>query len=120
MSKRPNLYGACYFCICTACSRRRCPFKNFEYKQCTACRKRFENRPRLDCDFFEHYIKTRRFRFRPASRESKHSGTYILFTDRSVLVGTWDKLDPLHKRLGGELKKMEFLDFIGGFDNGKH
>lgn len=121
MSKRPNLYGACYYCVCTACSGRSCPFSHLEFKYCAFCRQRRENRPRLDCDYFQHYIKTKTFRFCPSERGGEpHRGTYILFTDRSVMVGSWAKLEPLRKRLGGELKKIEFLDFIGGFDNGKH
>ena len=120
MSKRPRLYGECYYCICTACSGHSCPYAHLEFKHCTFCHQR-NKMPRLKCDYFQHYIKTRVFRFRSVSHPvPKNSGTYILFTDRSVLVGSYDKLKSMRDRLGGELKKIEFLDFLGGFDHGKH
>lgn len=119
MSKRPRFYGDCYYCVCTACSGRSCPYKHLEFKYCQLCHERGKL-PRYDCDFFQHYIKSRVFRFRPVTEKKPHSGTYILFTDNSVFVGSWDKLEPLRQRLGGTLKKMEFLDFIGGLDRDKH
>jgi hypothetical protein len=116
---KTRLYGACYYCICTACSGRLCPFAHLEYQHCDFCHHRVKQ-ARLECDYFQHYIKTRHFRFRRAEKALEpHSGTYILFTDRALLVGSWAKLEPLRKRLGGTLKKIEFLDFIGGFDHGK-
>ena len=96
MSKRPNLYGACYYCICTACSGRSCPYAHLDFKHCTFCHQRGKQ-PRLDCDYFRHYIKTKQFRFRPSERPFEpHAGTYILFTDRSVMVKTSDKIHKLN------------------------
>ena len=114
---KQRFYGACYYCICTACAALSCPFSNWEFKHCTICRQRRENRPRLDCDFFQHYIKHRHFRFRRVTAPlPAHSGTYVLITDKTVFVGSWAKLEPLRNRYGGQLKKIDFLDFLGGHD----
>lgn len=77
---------------------------------CTACQERSERRPRLDCDYFEHYLKTRRFRFkRRVKAVPAHYGTYVLTTQYGVMVGPFAKLEPLHKRLGGELRKLDII-----------
>ena len=120
MSGRKYMFGACHYCICTACSRLSCPFKHYDYRECYSCRQRKVNRPRLDCDFFRHYMKSRSFRFRPASVPiSEHHGTYVLITHDTVFVGKYDKLFKLWRRLGGNLKQINYLDFIGGVDYGK-
>ena len=118
---KTRLYGACYYCICTACSRSSCPFKHLEFQCCYACHQRRDKRPRLDCDFFRHYIKTKVFRFRAADRSGdRHRGTFILISERSVFVGSYEKLERLRARFGGDLKRIHYLDFIGGVDYDKH
>lgn len=120
MSGRKYMYGACHYCICTACSRLSCPFKHYVYRECFVCRQRSKNRPRLDCDFFRHYIKSRTFRFRPAARPlPEHRGSYVLTTGNAFFVGSYEKLEPLRKRLGCELKQLYYLDFLGGADYDK-
>ena len=119
MSGRRYMYGACHYCICTACSRLACPFSSNTYRECYSCRQHRENRPRLDCDFFMHYLKSRSFRFRRASEPLPvHHGSYVLITRDSVFVGKYDSLKPLRARLGGELKQLNYLDFLVG-DNEK-
>lgn len=120
MSKRPFVFGACYYCICTACSGKLCPFAHREFKSCTLCQEHRVNSPRLDCDFFQHYIKIKSFKFQRASLPRPvNSGTYVLFTSRSVFVGKYENLEPLRKRFGGTLRQISFLDFIGGLDHDK-
>ena len=93
-----NHFAECYYCVCTACNRSKCPWKHRIYMHCTACQERGSRVPRLHCDCFEHYLKTRRFRFKRLSGSpSAHFGSYILVSDRGVFVGNYDKLSQLQK-----------------------
>lgn len=105
-----NHFAECYYCVCTACSRSRCPWKHRYYMHCFACHDRGKRSPRLHCDFFEHYLKTHRYRFKRASRViPEHFGTYILISSDSVMVGKYEKLYPLWRKLGGELRKFDII-----------
>jgi hypothetical protein len=117
LNNRKYYFGACHFCICTACSRFICPFKHKLYEECYACRERGENRPRLDCDFFSHYMKVRRFRFHRVAQLPQHFGTFILHTDTAVYVGSFDKLSELSRRFGGTPKRLNIIDY--NFTKGK-
>ena len=106
--------GPCYWCICTVCSSRQCPYRYSMFKHCQRCHDSKKGQsPLKDCDSFCHVKKHRSFRFRPSERLS-HSGTYILYTDRSVLVGSYDKLFSMRNRLGGVLKPIDYISFLTG------
>ena len=114
---RPYRFGACHYCICTACSRYKCPWSNKLYRECFSCRELGNNTPRLDCDFFSHYLKTHRFRFRRAEKPlPAHFGTYVLTTRDNVFVGSWERLQPLYKRFGGTLRKLDIISNCLGDD----
>lgn len=113
MKNRPSFYGKCYYCICTACNGLSCPFKHHLYRCCYRCQERRQRSPRLDCDSFEHYIKTKRFRFK-RSEPVKHSGTYIVNAHGLVFVGKYADLAPIAERLHAQLRKIDSFDFIAG------
>lgn len=81
------------------------------YKHCSNCHDREERRPRLSCDFFKHYMKYHRFKFRRVKKaDSAHVGTYILITHEQVFVGDYNKLMKLAERLGGVPRKLNLVD----------
>lgn len=52
----------CYYCICTVCNSRSCPWQRRQGGACCFCNEdRRGFRPRLECDFFNHYLKKSRF-----------------------------------------------------------
>ena len=67
--------------------------------------------PRLRCDYFKHYMKTHRFKFKRVTEPlPSHYGPYILLTDKQVYIGEYDKLLKLSKRLGGVLRRLNIVD----------
>lgn len=111
INKRKIRYGACYYCICTACTRFECPFSHKLYRECYACHERGENRPRLDCDYFCHYMKKRHFKFkREPVPIPEHSGTYFLYAKNNVYIGTYEELVKVSKRIGGTPCKLNIFD----------
>lgn len=54
----------CYYCICTVCNSRYCPWQRKSLGSCQFCFEDRGIRPRLECDFFNHYLKTKRYRIR--------------------------------------------------------
>lgn len=117
MKVRKFRFGACHYCVCTACTRFNCPFKHKLYRECYACRESGSNSPRLECDYFEHYLKSHTFRFRRAVQPlSKHFGTYILITREAVSIGSYEELLKLSERLGGVPKKLNIIDHNFGGD----
>jgi len=54
----------CYYCLCQVCNMRKCPVQRTQnrevlcYKSCWS-----QNRfiPRLECDYFEHFRKTKKY-----------------------------------------------------------
>lgn len=115
MKKRKNRYGACHYCICTVCTRSECPWSHLANRECSSCRERAENVARLDCDYFCHYLKTKRFRFKKRSKPlPEHFGTYVLKTPTDVFIGSYEHLEPLQKRFGGELKRLNLIDYHFG------
>lgn len=112
MKIRKLRYGACYYCICTACTRFNCPFRHKLYRECYACRERGFNRPRLDCDFFCHYLKKRHFRFkREVAPLPVHFGTYYLNVDGDIFVGKYANILKLSHQLGGTPHKLNIIDY---------
>ena len=110
MRKRKYFYGACHYCICTACSQFNCPFKHRLYQECYGCRERGNNVPRLDCDFFSHYLKKHHFKFKRLNQPiEKNFGTYLLITQNNVFVGKYEEMISLSKRLGGKVKKFNII-----------
>ena len=109
-----KMWGACYYCVCTACSALVCPFKQKLYRNCFRCQERAKRSPRLDCDYFTHYLKHRRFRYRLKLRTPRHVGTYVLVIKGIVFVGKYDELVSIANRLGGDLRPLEAVDFLTG------
>ena len=115
MKHRKSFYGKCYYCICTACSGSVCPFNHHLYRCCYRCYERRQRSPRLDCDYFTHYLKVRRFKFRRTRAQSlRSSGTYILNARGLVFVGKYDYLLLIANRLGGQIKPLDHFDFLSG------
>ena len=114
MIKKNNFYGKCYYCVCTACSGVVCPFAFKLYRNCYRCHERGSRAPRLDCDYFTHYLKHRRFRFRKLSSALQHSGTYTLNVRGLIFVGRWSELRPIADRFGGELRPLDVVQFLTG------
>lgn len=53
----------CYYCICTVCNSRACPWQRRQGGACCFCNEDKRGiRPRLECDFFNHYLKKTRYR----------------------------------------------------------
>lgn len=114
---RKNRLGKCHFCVCTVCTRSRCPWKHKILKECYLCKGHEIYKPRLDCDYFQHYLKVKRFKFRRAKLPlPSHFGTYILDSQYMVHVGSYDKLYPLYKKLGGTLKPLNILSIGDDFN----
>ena len=109
-----KMWGACYYCVCTACSALVCPFKHKLYRNCYRCHELGARSPRLDCDYFIHYLKHRRFKFRRQLCRTQHDGTYILIIKGIVFVGKYDELVSIANRLGGDLRPLEAVDFLTG------
>lgn len=99
-------YGKCYYCVCTVCSKHKCPFRHRMLRECENC-----TIGRFECDYFTHYLKTRFYRFKRVSHVSEHFGTYVLITNDSVFVGKWEKLYKLSCRLGGTPKKLNIIEW---------
>ena len=115
MKKRSHHYNACYYCVCTACSRIQCPFKRRVGLQCYACSEQRQKRPRLECDYFTHYLKHKRFKFkREVLPLPEHHGTYILTSDNGVYVGSWDRLVKVQRNTGGQLRRLNIIDYNFG------
>lgn len=115
MKHRNTFYGKCYYCICTACSGVICPFAHKLYRCCYRCQELRQRSPRLDCDYFSHYLKVRRFKFRRIRAQSlRSSGTYILNARGFVFVGKYDDLLPLALKLGVKLRKLDHFEFLSG------
>ena len=110
MKQRKTRYGPCYFCICTACTRFYCPFKIKDDRECYSCRGHGTNRPRLDCDYFEHYMKTHTFRFKRVNSFEDIQKTYMLSSARGFFMGDLDHLENLQKRLGGRITLVNVID----------
>ena len=114
MKKSRSFWGPCYYCVCTACSSVFCPFKHKLYGNCYRCQERGTRSPRLQCDFFSHYLKHRRFSFRKLSSAPQHSGTYVLNVRGLCFVGRWSDLRPIADKLGGDLKPLDAVNFLIG------
>lgn len=107
----------CYYCVCTACARVLCPWKHKLFKECWVCQERAEKLPRLDCDYFRHYLKYKRFRFRKCPRsELRQSGTFLLRTDYGTFKGSYNDLVKLRSKLGGCIQPYDILE-IGDSDD---
>lgn len=107
-------FGKCYYCVCTACSAVLCPFIYKLYRNCYRCQERGTRSPRLDCDYFTHYLKHRCFRFRRQLRSTQHSGSYVLNVRGLIFVGKYDDLKPISDRLGGKLRPLDAVEFLTG------
>lgn len=121
MKQRKYRFGKCHYCVCTACTRAECPYRHKTYRECFACRQRGYNSPRLECDYFNHYLKSRSFKVKRVVKPLPlHYGTYVLYTNNTVYVGSYDKLIKLSEKLGGLPKKLDLIDYnFGGFENEK-
>ena len=109
--ERKYKFGACHYCICTACSRFNCPWSYKLERECYNCRERGENVPRLDCSFFAHHMKTHHFKFKRASLPlPEYFGTYILQCSKGVFIGSHEKLVYLQNRFGGKLQRLNIID----------
>ena len=119
MKTRKYRFGACHYCVCTACTRFHCPYSHRLYRECQTCHDRGVQSPRLDCDYFSHYLKSRRFKIRRVINPlPDRSGTYILLTDQSLHVGSYEDLKKLSARLGGVPRKLNIIDYnFGGLKN---
>lgn len=62
-------HAKCYYCICTVCNSRRCPWQRKQLGACYNCSEEKGIRPRLECDFFHHYLKSKRYTFRRVGRD---------------------------------------------------
>ena len=98
----------CYYCVCTACRSSACPWKHLLYRQCFVCQEKNLKSPRLRCDYFQHYLKIRKYRFKRGAPAAP-GGSYILITKDSVFVGEYKKIKKLYDRLGGELRKYNVV-----------
>lgn len=58
----------CYYCVCTVCNSRYCPWRRKPLGACQFCSEERGIRPRLECDFFNHYLKIKRYRYRRVDR----------------------------------------------------
>lgn len=70
------------------------------------------NRPRLDCDFFEHRMKIRRFKFRRVPRRDR-LGTFVLYHSRGVMMGSYDNMLVYKRKLGGYIRPYNIIDKQG-------
>lgn len=55
----------CYQCLCSVCNMRKCPrqwHRNHEALCQKSCWNNNRLLPRLDCDFFEHFLKQKHYR----------------------------------------------------------
>lgn len=53
----------CYYCLCQVCSMAKCPWGSNKPVLCNkSCWSQYRFYPRLHCDFFVHFRKTRIFR----------------------------------------------------------
>lgn len=109
---RRYFFDKCHYCICTACSRFKCPWRHKLYKECWRCQERSQKVPRLDCDYFCHYLKSKHFKFKRRSRsELHHTGTYLLLTEFGAFKGSYKDLSKLQMRIGGNLRQFNIFDF---------
>ena len=44
----------------------------------------------------------------------EHHGTYILTNDNGVYVGSWDRLVKVQHSTGGQLRKLNIIDYNFG------
>ena len=82
MMIRPNYiyHSPCYYCICTICTERICPFSD----KCSSCLSRNKDKiPRLDCDYFSSCY-SRRFRVRRGVAQHTYS---VYYKDLCVYSG---------------------------------
>ncbi len=90
---------------------RKCPWRFKTFKSCFYCQEHGQQLPRLDCDFFEHYLKVRHFRIRKLSRsDARFSGTFILRTDYGVFKGKYHDLVKLRDKLGGKIERYSHFN----------
>lgn len=112
MSVVRKFHGKCYYCICTVCTGYKCPWKHLTFKQCNYCQEHRYNYPRLDCDFFEHFMKKRRFRLRRVSAPD-HVGTFVLYHSKGVMIGKYADLLIMQGKLGGYIRPYNIFDKRG-------
>ena len=75
-----NCFTKCYYCVCQVCNLRKCPLSRDRTQLCiNSCISKGERIPRLDCDYFEHFRKTKVYRVK---RHRKPNKTY---SERSVV-----------------------------------
>nr|DAO98741.1 MAG TPA: hypothetical protein [Inoviridae sp.] len=83
----------CYYCICTVCNSCSCPWQRRVGGACCFCNEdRRGIRPRLECDFFNHYLKKSRYRVRRVRAGQELVTLYnVLYEDIIFRDVTYDK-----------------------------
>lgn len=107
----------CYYCICQFCNMLHCPFslRRSRFDVCSRCLSRKNPRPRLECDFFQHFRKTDIYYIRakgvppPAVRNKVYC---VVVRDGYYGPFYYDKALEVRKRYGGSIHVLNITDTI--------
>lgn len=118
MIKKPihiHYNNLCYYCICQACNRRKCPYTTHKslFDVCTRCRRLKASHARLDCDFFEHIRKKNYYYIRSQHVRKEDIKNHIYcVVQGSLYYGPFDykKALSFKKKRGGIIKILNIYD----------
>lgn len=109
-------YGnRCYYCICRACSMRKCPWTHHKnpVRVCEHCNKKGVASPRLDCDCFEHIRYTHRYavKKRHVKPCDVSDDIYVVaFTDVFYGPFDYDTAVKVRNQFGGVIRVLNIYD----------
>ena len=91
---------------------RKCPFGKDKTQLCLdSCITRGKYIPRLECDYFEHFRKTKVYR---VERHTKATSTYTEHTVVSILDNILDRLGGSDELLHTEAYTLSYGDLVVG------
>lgn len=106
----------CYYCICQACNRRKCPYTAHKalIDVCMRCNRLKAPKARLDCDFFEHFRKHNVYYVRASHvhKDDVKNQIYCVVQGQ-IYYGPFDlkKAHEFKRKRGGVIKILNITDY---------